>query len=182
MFDTHCHLNFKAFESQVDDIIKESKNYGVYYFMIPGTDYATSKRAVEISEKYKNAFCSVGLHPHHIYEFVQKNIDIDDYDFIGFIKVLVESDSVKAIGEVGFDRHVYTKTKYQNYKVNEVFLSLQKKLFIKQYDMALKLDKSLIIHCREAESDLLAVLGDVWDSKMQGRAVFHCCPCQRRFA
>lgn len=179
MFDTHCHLNFKVFSNNLDQVIKESADYGVRYFMIPGTDEQTSRQAVQISLKYKNAYCSVGLHPHHIYDLVQKNISIAEADVIGFITELSEFDSVKAIGEIGFDKHLYKKTKYQDYKVTEKFLVYQKVLFERQLRLSLQLSKSLIIHCREAEEDLLEALASLWDKKLEKQIVFHCCPASK---
>ena len=49
-FDTHCHLNFKAFDVRVEEVISNAKKAGVSNIIIPGTDVPTSKKAVEIAE------------------------------------------------------------------------------------------------------------------------------------
>ncbi|PIU36674.1 hydrolase TatD, partial [Candidatus Roizmanbacteria bacterium CG07_land_8_20_14_0_80_34_15] len=49
MFDTHCHLNFQAFDGRVEEVINDAKKAGVNQIVIPGTDVATSEKAVEIA-------------------------------------------------------------------------------------------------------------------------------------
>ena len=88
--------------------------------------------------------------------------------------MLVE-EKVIAIGEIGLDRHIYQKTKYENYNVNEEFMNLQKEFFVAQLKLAKKYQKSVIIHNREAKQDLLPLLNENWDSFFEGRMVFHCC-------
>ena len=70
-FDTHCHLNFKAFESRVGDVINDAKKTGVNNIIVPGTDVESSKKAAEIAESYEGVFAAVGIHPHHVYEFLK---------------------------------------------------------------------------------------------------------------
>ena len=68
MFDTHCHLNFSAFDGILEKVISEAKNEGVEKFVVPGTDVETSKKAVAIAKKYEEIFAAVGIHPHHVKE------------------------------------------------------------------------------------------------------------------
>ncbi len=91
------------------------------------------------------------------------------------IEKLLSHPKVVAVGEIGIDRHTYQKTKHQNYKIEEEFVELQKIFLKEQIKLAIKYDKSLILHNREAREDILGVLGSVWDRKLEGRAVFHCC-------
>jgi len=69
MIDTHCHLNFKAFDGRVKEVIGRAKTAGVDRFIVPGTDIETSKKAVELTEKYEEVWAAVGMHPHHIYQY-----------------------------------------------------------------------------------------------------------------
>jgi len=91
------------------------------------------------------------------------------------IESLLINPKVVAIGEVGIDRHHYEKTKHKDYKVDEEFVSLQKEFLIAQIKLAVKYDKGLILHNREAKDDMFEVLNKVWDKKLEGRSVFHCC-------
>ena len=68
MFDTHCHLNFQAFDGRVEEVINDAKKAGVNQIVIPGTDVATSEKAVEIAEKFNGIYAAVGIHPHHVFE------------------------------------------------------------------------------------------------------------------
>lgn len=168
MVDTHCHLNFKTFDGRVEDVIKRAKEVGVERFIVPGTDIESSKKAVELAEKYNEVYAAVGIHPHHAREI---NIQYA----VSSIQELLSNKKVVAVGEVGMDKHVYKKTKYDNYQIDPEFVQAQKQLFIEQIKLAVKYKKSLIIHNRQA-GELLAIIGESSVAKaLTGRAVFHCC-------
>ncbi len=189
MFDTHCHLNFKAFDENVDDVIDEAKKAGVNYITIPGTDIVSSQKAIAIAEKHEGIYAAIGIHPHHVYELLKTLshpvILSEAKDLIN--KIIAEDSSVVsllqndkkgkivAVGEIGLDRHMYQKTKYGEYIVNEEFMTLQKEFFVAQIKLAKQYKKSVIIHNREAKQDLLPLLHEHWDSFFEGRMVLHCC-------
>jgi len=199
MFDTHCHLNFKSFKKNLPEIISNAQTVGVTHIVIPGTDVQSSQSAIEIASKHEGLYAAVGIHPHHVYEFchperlvegsVSQLADRDSSteftlsgieglgmtDQITEIAKLLTEPKVMAVGEIGMDRHVYEKTKYADYSVNEEFITLQKELFVKQVELAIKHKKSLIIHNREAKNDLLPALTKSWDKALEGKTVFHCC-------
>jgi len=200
-FDTHCHLNFKAFDGRVDEVINQANKVGVDQIVIPGTDIETSKKAIEIAEKNQGIYAAIGIHPHHVFEIfekvrrqnflspvgtlpapsagvsqVAKNFNTSLYlSKIKKLENLLSNKKVIAIGEVGIDRHIYQKTKYPDYKIEEEFVELQRVFLKEQIKLAIKYDKSLILHNREAREDTLGVLENVWDKKLEGRTVFHCC-------
>ncbi|MFA5770171.1 MAG: TatD family hydrolase [Patescibacteria group bacterium] len=194
MFDTHCHLNFGAFDGRVGDVINEAKRAGVNQIVIPGTDIPTSEKAVAIAEKFEGIYAAVGIHPHHVFEIYATPprgplaIPQKQKSSLGVIPAeagiqanliqlekLLSHPKVVAIGEVGIDRHIYQKTKYPDYKIAEEFVELQKIFLKEQIKLAIKYDKSLILHNREAKVDMLEVLNNIWDKKLEGRSVFHCC-------
>ncbi len=198
LFDTHCHLNFETFDERVDDVINDAKCAGVNQIVIPGTDVATSEKAVSIAEKYEGIYAAVGIHPHHVYEFLKAQIPIfstassrhggttgrlsqkqESSLFLSQelkkIENLLSNKKVVAVGEVGIDHHLYQKTKHQDYKIEEEFVELQKIFLKEQIKLATKYDKSLILHNREAREDMFEVLQEVWDKRLEGRTVFHCC-------
>ena len=80
-----------------------------------------------------------------------------------------------AIGEVGIDRHIYQKTKYPDYKIEEEFVALQKIFLIEQIKLAHKYKKSLILHNREAKKDVLEILTSHYSLIPSHSSVFHCC-------
>lgn len=185
MFDTHCHLNFSAFKKNLDQTITEAHEAGISHIMIPGTDLKSSEKAIEIAQKNDNIYAAVGIHPHHVYEFINEDSSDKILSRLNSSLTLLEqlvsknftnsSSKLRAIGEVGLDRHPYKMTKYKDYKIDEKFIDLQKKLLISQIKLAIKYDKSLILHNREAKKDLFEVLREVWDDKLRGRTVLHCC-------
>ncbi len=207
MFDTHCHLNFKRFSGQVNDVVGRAKEFGVNYMLVPGTDYVSSQKSVEIAEKYEGVYAAVGIHPHHIFEIYNQSLKFLSQDqlasrlksgpvvprsFSEFeesrrhslaqttdlrknFDSLLPNKKVVAIGEVGIDRHIYRETKYADYKVGESFVELQKEYLKSQIVLAIEYDKSLILHNREAKTDILSVLAEKWDKKLAGHTVFHCC-------
>ena len=191
LIDTHCHLNFKTFEGRVEEVIGKAKEVGVVYIVVPGTDIPTSKKAVEIAEKYQGVYGAVGIHPHHVYQFIKdseskflsrtsqkrKNFFSSSFEKdIIEIEKLLKNTKVIAVGEIGIDKHYYQKTKHKNYQISDEFVELQKDLFIEQIKLAIKYKKSLIIHNREAKEDVLSILsGPAFAKALAGKAVFHCC-------
>ena len=174
MFDTHCHLNFQAFEGRIEEVVGAAQRAGVELFLVPGTDVSTSKKAVEIAKNFQGAYAAVGIHPHHVFSLLEKDQEEVESE-LEKIKELAGQKKVVAIGEIGLDKHIYKKTKYEDYKISENFLELQKQVLKNQIKLALELDKSIVLHNREAHLELLKLLNEVWDDKLSGRAVFHCC-------
>lgn len=175
MFDTHCHLNFKSFQKTLHTVLSEAKKTGVEHIVVPGTDLASSTKAVALAVKYEGLYAAVGIHPHHVYEKFEKSGEEDGKNELREIEKLLRNPKVVAIGEVGMDRHVYEKTKYAHYAVDKGFIQAQKEMFQAQVRLAVAHHLSLIIHNREAKADLLPALEKVWDASLEGKAVFHCC-------
>jgi len=178
MFDTHCHLNFSAFDKILDETIFEAKKTGVEKIVVPGTDITTSKKAVKIAEKYDGVYAAIGIHPHHIKEI--QNLKSQSKDKILKLKInqiekLLNQPKIVAIGEIGLDKYIYQKTKYKDYQIDKEFLYLQKKFFLEQFKLAKKYKKAAIIHNREAKNDLLKVLTSNSQLVTSNRIVFHCC-------
>lgn len=174
MFDTHCHLNLSRFKKNVDEVIQGARNAGVNYLVMPGTNLENSQKAIEIAAKNEDIYAGVGIHPHHAYEMKENAQDSIDVLLEGVEKIIT-LPKVVAVGEIGMDRHIYENTKYKDYNIDDHFVETQKKLFKGQALLAIKHKKSLIVHNREAKGDLLPILEEIWDSHLEGRAVFHCC-------
>jgi len=149
LIDTHAHLNFNAFKNDFDKIIKRSLAEDIWMINV-GSNYETSKKAVEIAEKYNGVFAAIGLHPIHAED---ENFNASKY------RNLCQPDKVVAIGEIGLD---YLK----DYKL---FKERQKEIFLKQLALAKELNLPIIIHCRMAHDDLLEILKDY-----QLPGVIHC--------
>jgi TatD DNase family protein len=204
MIDTHCHLNFKAFDGLVEAVIERAKKADVWPLVVPGTDVETSKKAVELAEKYPEVYAAVGIHPHHVFEILekarhrvfstasppkggpprrlsQKQMSSLFPNKIAAIEELLTHKKVIAVGEVGLDKHYYRQTKYKDYQINAEFLDLQQNLFKEQIKLAIKYKKSLIIHSRKAVGETLSIIGDssILDP-LAGHIVFHCCEANKQ--
>lgn len=175
MFDTHCHLNFKIFEKSYPEVIERAKQSGVNCIIIPGTNLISSRQAIQIAEQFPQVYATIGIHPHHAQEFRKKNGHLEMEKKIQEIETLLKCPKVVGIGEVGMDKHIYKKTKYEEYLIDKQFVNLQGELFEYQIDMAIAYEKALIVHNREAKKDVLDLLKYLWDERLRGRVVFHCC-------
>lgn len=67
LIDTHAHVNFSAFKDDAEEVLKKCSDENVGVINV-GSQYSTSKRAVEMAEKYKNVWAVIGLHPDHLVE------------------------------------------------------------------------------------------------------------------
>lgn len=178
IIDTHSHLNFKPFENDLGEVIDRTLAENVWTINV-GTRYETSRRAVEIAEKYeKGVYAAVGLHP--IYaaaDLVKTRTDPDEGDFLirekNFggekYKDLAKSDKVIAIGEIGLDYYYKPKTTEKL----EQFKQKQKEIFVKQLDLADALDLPVILHCRMAHNDMIEILEPRIKSR-ELKGVIHC--------
>lgn len=163
LIDAHAHLNFAAFKDDFDKIIKRCLDNGIWMINI-GTKYETSKKAVEIAEKYeKGVWAAIGLHPIHLetglvkiknddeetnIKTKEENLDCEEY------KKLAQNPKVVAIGEVGLDYYRRPKTT----KKKELFKQKQKDLLLQQLNLAKELNLPVIFHCRMAHDDLYEFL------------------------
>jgi len=179
MFDTHSHLQFKVFESQIDEVIDRARKVGVRGIVAVGTDVKSSQKAVELAKQFKGVYAAVGMHPHHVFEHLYKDpqdfSDTDSItDHIAQIELLLREEKVVAVGETGTDKHAYKSTMYREYGISDEFIQLQKQVFASQIKLAKRYGKSLIIHNRKAVSELLMILEENWDKSLEYRSVFHC--------
>ncbi len=175
--DTHAHLNFKAYKDDLEVVIKRTIQKGVSVINV-GTKYETSKRAVEIAEKYKNLYASIGLHPIHITSnLIKIRVDEDEGGFetngeelkIEEYENLAKSKKVVAIGEIGLD--YYYKPKTTGKKL--LFKEKQREVFVKQLELAGKLNLPVILHCRMAHLDLIEIL-KIEKKRLNIKGVIHC--------
>lgn len=179
LVDTHAHLNFNAFTNDYKKIVNKCLDNDIWVINV-GTKYETSKRAVELAEKYpKGVFAAVGLHPVHLetglvkiknddeeitLKTAEQDFDVEKY------KSLAKSNKVVAIGEVGLDYYWKPKSKEKT----QLFKEKQKSVFLKQLILARDLNLPLILHCRMAHTDLINVLQDYHDSRVLLKGVVHC--------
>src|SRR5210317_1625378 len=95
MIDTHAHIDFNAFDDDRDDMIQNAFDSGVEYIIVPGVEPKDYNRLLELTDKYQNIYCGMGVHPHNA-------SDAND-DVYETIIANSTNKKVKAIGEVGID-------------------------------------------------------------------------------
>ena len=162
LIDTHTHLNFNAYNKDIDEVIKRSLDNDVWMINV-GSQYSTSKKAVEISQKHSEGiYTAVGLHPINLETNLIKNkFDPEEnqesrgeiFDYQKY-KELAQKEKVVAIGETGLDYYYKPKTKNRL----ELFKNQQKELFQKHLELAKELNLPVIFHCRVAHNDLIDFL------------------------
>jgi len=159
MVDSHCHLNFHAFEKDVDEVIKEAFDNGVKAIINVGTKIDSSEAAIKLAEKYKNLYATVGIHPHHA--------DKLEDNWLEQLESLAKSKKVIAIGECGLD--------YFHYESNGITdKKLKKELFEKQIELSIKSKLPLMIHNRLAGDDILEIVGHYKNDLQNSPGMFHC--------
>lgn len=160
LIDTHAHVNFDAFKEDADEVIKSSLSEKTWMIIV-GTDYKSSKAALNLANKYeKGVYAAIGLHPVHLFE---AKVEGDDYNFtsrqedlnIDFYEKMAGLEKVVAVGEIGLD--------YHHLENNIDILGAKKKqkeAFYKQLIFARKNSLPAIIHCRNAHDDTLKIIQD----------------------
>lgn len=157
IIDTHCHLDNQAFYEDADNVINNALNNGVKAFLIPGADFKDLPKAISLSEKYKEVFFAVGIHPY----------DIETYDE-KVLEKYIQHPKCVAVGECGLDYYRLPENDEEKQKEKE----RQKEVFISQVEFAKKVKKPLIIHIRDASNDSREIL-EQYNAKEVG-GVLHC--------
>lgn len=135
--DSHCHPQFPQYNLDREEVVKRTLNEGVKMICV-GTDLEMSKKGIELAQKHDGIWATAGIHPNDLKE----GFDIEDY------KPLI-NDKIIAIGEIGLD---YYRTK------GDVDQEKQREVLIQWLDLVKNMGLPLIIHCREAYSDMLEIL------------------------
>lgn len=159
LIDTHSHIDMDGLDS--DETISNAKQYGVEKIVVPSVDINSFNKVIELSHKYEGVYCALGIHPSE----AQK---AQDADFEKIIE-LSKDEKVVAIGECGLD-----------YYWDKSFVYEQKKVFLKQIEIAKSLKLPLIVHDREAHKDTFDILtGNIKD---EIPVIMHCFSGSLEFA
>ena len=155
LFDSHAHYNDEKFDNDRYELIEKIYESGVTRLINAGYSLESSKYALEIAKKHDWIYTISGISPNDI---------PDTEDFINTEK---QFNKIVAIGEIGLDYY---------WEKEEEKRLLQRKAFIKQIDLANKLNLPIVIHTREAVMDTLQILKE---HEVIKKGVFHCCPLNR---
>jgi TatD DNase family protein len=182
--ETHAHLDYPDFASDFDDVLRRANEAGVSRIITIGTSIESSRRAVDLAEKYPNVFAVIGVHPTYAGEA--------DEDVMAPLRDLAKSPRVVALGEAGLDYHHLPSLEAAKGKNVQVFAralqgeteeeieasihdgaykSRQAGLFEQHLDLAVELGLNVVIHQRDAWEDALKIMRP-YTGKLRG--VFHC--------
>lgn len=162
-FDSHAHVNFSAFKEDGEEVLKNAIENGVFVVNV-GSQYSTSKRAVEYARKFDGVWAAVGIHPVHLKKGSFMHSDSDEleeteiqtsgeqFDREKYLE-LAKDEKVVAIGEVGLDYHHFVEGDDV-----EALKIKQKEVLTKFVELANEVQKSVMIHCWDAYDDLLEIL------------------------
>lgn len=159
-FDVHTHTQFAAFKTDGKEVVRRALEKSVFLVNV-GTQKDTSKKAVELSKNYeRGVYATVGLHPIHTGKSYYDKQELgsgkgfiskaEEFDYEYYRNLALDS-KVVAIGECGLD---YFRIKDLGLRIKEK----QKQTFIQQIELACEVKKPLMLHCRDAFSDLIAIL------------------------
>jgi len=184
LIETHAHLDYPDFVTDFDDVLRRATEASVTRIITIGTSVASSRRAIEIAEKYPNVYAVIGVHPTYAGEAEE--------DVTTPLRELAQNPRVVAIGETGLDYHRLPSVEAAKEKKVQVFSralqgeteeeieaqihdgsykSKQASLFQQQLDLAIELGLNVVIHQRDAWDDTLEVMRP-YSGKVRG--VFHC--------
>lgn len=139
MIDSHCHLDFPHFDQDRDAVLARAVESGVIAIVNPGTDLESSRRAVELAERYEGVYAAVGVHPHDAFSL--------DRQTLAELRQLASHPQVVAIGEIGLDYYRDLSPRAQ-----------QRAAFDDQLALATELELPAIIHQRESAVDVMSAL------------------------
>ncbi|MFA5070682.1 MAG: TatD family hydrolase [Patescibacteria group bacterium] len=165
LIDTHCHLNFEAFEKDYREVAKRCQEKGMKVITV-GSQMQNSKKAADMSHEFDFVFGAVGLHPTHIND--------EEFSPEEYLK-LAKDNKVVAVGETGLDYYqMWAESKEEEARAKEG----QKELLKKHLGVARQAGVPVILHCRDAYEDLIALMKE----EEEIPAVVHCFLSSREIA
>jgi len=153
LFDTHAHLHFPEFADDLDAVLARARAAGVRRMLTIGTDVETSRAAVALAAREADVWAAVGFHPH--------DASRADDAALGEIERLAAAPRVVAIGECGLDF-------FRNLSPRDA----QERCFRAQLALARRAGKPVLVHCRDAHAETLAILAEAPAGETGG--IMHC--------
>jgi TatD DNase family protein len=154
LFDSHAHLHFPDFADDLDTVLERARAAGVRGTVTIGTDRETNPAVVALARRLPDVWATVGIHPHDAGEAVEA-------DFEEVERLAQDEPKVVGFGEMGLDF-------FRNLSPPDA----QGRVFRRQIDIARRARKPLVIHCRDAHDETLAILAEEGAGEVGG--VMHC--------
>jgi len=152
LVDSHCHLTSDDLWPRADEVVARARQAGVEAMVTIATDLADADRALALASRHAGVHAVAGIHPHQAAHAV-------DGWAAGLEKIVARPD-VFAVGEMGLDYHYDFAPRAR-----------QAEVFREQLTIAMHIEKPVVVHCREAHADTIAILAEF--PRLAG-VVFHC--------
>jgi TatD DNase family protein len=180
LIDTHAHLDFSEFAEDLDRVLLRAKQAGLERIITIGTTLFSSRKAIELTERYPQIYASVGIHPNSASQ--------EREDFLSELEEMVKHPKVVAVGETGLDYcRLASKqeesevsqtafgaasfTTIENEIRDEAEIAAQSATFEQHLELAAAAGKSVVIHQRDSWEDTIEILRKYSTGV---RAVMHC--------
>jgi TatD DNase family protein len=139
MIDTHSHLDDERFQADLPHVMERARTANVSHILTIGVDRATSKAAVVLAENHPMLRAVVGIQPNYVAQMREGDIEV--IDELACLPVVV------GIGESGLDRY-WDRAPFE----------MQEVYFLHHLQLSKTVNKPIVIHCREAEADVVKLL------------------------
>ena len=156
IIDTHCHLVIPEFDADRPEVLRRARRAGVRWFVHAGTNHKDSAAAIALAGQHDDIKVAVGFHPQWIGHRPP--------DWTRMLERMMSEPAVVAVGEIGLDYYRRSDNK-----------PVQKEAFRSQLDLAATHNLPVVIHCRDAWEDVMAIL-----CQWQESAGFRDSPLARR--
>jgi TatD DNase family protein len=151
--DSHCHLDFKQFNKDREEVIKRARDSGVVQMINSGVDFSTNRRSLELAENFDFIYATLGLSPNSLDELKEPELKAL------LAQIAENAGKAVGIGEAGLD---YYRCK------ESAIRERQFRVFGQVIDLADSAGLPLVIHSRDAEQKALDMVKDL------EKVVFHC--------
>jgi len=142
--DSHCHLNFDCFKSELPKVIQELKAAHIHQLIIPGTDAKRWPDIISLSEQYSEFYFALGIHPHFLASFQEKDLATLKCSLDSLLKS--NHHKCVALGEIGLDKRIDTS------------METQEKVFLAQLALAEHFKLPVILHVVKTQARMLQLL------------------------
>jgi len=141
LVDTHCHLNFNAFDTDRVEVVQRAREAGLTRILNPGIDLPSSHAAVKLAETFPEVHAAVGVHPNDALSWEESSYTN--------LQALAQQNKVVAIGEIGLDYYWHMAPH-----------DLQQQIFKAQLKIATENHLPVVVHVRDADQEQRPAMQD----------------------
>jgi TatD DNase family protein len=151
LIDSHAHLDAPRFDADREAVVMRAHQAGIEAIITCGADLASSRAAIDLGRRYEGVCATAGVHPHEASSVCSQASGewVVSPDALAELRELLSQPGVVALGEIGLDYHHDLAPR-----------AAQRAAFASQLRLAAEAGLPVVVHCREAEEDLMAIMED----------------------